>query len=223
MIERALECALREPGVLASQRLRAGAFALFDRFDDRAVMLDRDQRFGVALVGAGPAEDERAWRGEGQRDDAFDRSAQHRALRQPPHSGVKRFVDLDVADESIARHREQFFGLPAVQLQRPKLLGALQPLGRHSRGGAFEHAADLDRVPDIVERESPHSEAGRFLRFEQSFVRQAIERQTDRCPRGPEQRHERKLRQALAGLEVPSKQHLAQRENDALRLGSSIE
>jgi len=89
---------------------------------------------------------------------------------------MKRFVDLDIPDESIAGHRHEFFGLPAVQFQRREFIRALEPLSRHSRRGPFEHAAHVDCVPDVIERERAHPETGCGDRLEQSLVRKPIER-----------------------------------------------
>src|SRR3954453_11791425 len=72
IVERALERALRETRMLACQRFGSSSLALFDGLHQGAMMFDGDESLGIALGDVGPAEDERAGRGEGQCDDPFD-------------------------------------------------------------------------------------------------------------------------------------------------------
>ena len=91
-------------------------------------------------------------------------------------------------------------------------------LGREPSGDPLEGTADLDRVPDIGERELPHREAARRQRFEQALVCQAVERVPYGSPRSGKARGESQLGQTLSRREVAAQKHLAQRQDRALRL-----
>lgn len=156
-------------------------------------MLDRDYRLVVARLGVRPAEDERAGSCKWQRDQLLDGSAEHRAFRQPPQSRVKRLVDFRIAAEALPGHREELFRLPAVQPQRAKLVGRFEALGGEAGGSSFQHAADLDRVPDVVQRERPNPESRSRERFQQPFLRQPFERHPQLGTGGFDGREERQL------------------------------
>ena len=67
----------------------------------------------------------------------------------------------------------------------------LRPFGRQARCGAFEHAANLDRVADVLDRELARDESTRRPRLEQAFLSQPVEHQAQRRTRDVQARRQR--------------------------------
>ena len=98
----------------------------------------------------------------------------------------------------------------SAQCPQPGELGRFAvALGREPSGDPLEGAADLDRVPDVGERELAHRESARGQRFEEAFVRQAVERVPYGGSRGAEARDQSQLGQTLSGGEVAAQEDLA--------------
>src|SRR3954451_673052 len=97
--ERRGEAIARMAGVLARKRLGPRAFAKLDRLEAPAVLRLRDVEAPVGLRVAGVDVDERARRGERQRDDAGAGRLAPPGARQGERDGVGALVELDVALE----------------------------------------------------------------------------------------------------------------------------
>src|SRR3954453_7670760 len=97
--ERRVEAVARVTGVLARERLRAGALAQLDRLEDRVVLGLGDVEAAVGLRVAGVDVDEGARRGERQREDAGVGGVEGAAAREAEQDGVEALVELDVALE----------------------------------------------------------------------------------------------------------------------------
>ncbi len=99
--------------MLPCDGLRARTLAVFDGFDDGAMMFERDdsrRAFQSFLI----AEDEGAGRGEWESNRGIDGALQHGALREPPQLTVKTAVDFQVADEVIEAGGDDGFSIAAI-------------------------------------------------------------------------------------------------------------
>ena len=99
-----------------------------------------------------------------------------------------------------------------------QILDALQPLGGQLRGRAFEHAADLDPVVDVLDGElGGHESAGR-PGAEQSLLLEAVEHEPQRRARHFQPGRERNLAQPLARAEFAPEEEFAHLEERTKRL-----
>ena len=108
--------------------------------------------------------------------------------------------------------------LPAAVAQRLELVVRLEALRRQARGRALEHATELDRVVDVGARELAHHEAAARERLEKPFVLERHEGDPERRPRDAELLDQTELGNALARLESPIEQELAEPERRLRRL-----
>src|SRR3954469_6958929 len=147
--QRRVEALARVAGVLARERLRAGALAQLDRLEDRAVLGLGDVEAAVGLRVAGVDVDEGARRGERQREDAGIGGVEGAAAREAEQDGVEALIELDVALErgrGRAVRADDRVELGDAAVQRLELVGVAETLGGQPRGGALEHAAQVDRA-----------------------------------------------------------------------------
>src|SRR4051794_18066939 len=168
--ERRVEAVARVAGVLARERLRAGALAQLDRLEDRAVLRLGDVEAAVGLRVAGVDVDEGARRGERQREDAGVGGVERAAARKAEQKGVEALVELDVTLErgrGRAVRADDRVELRDAAVQRLELVRVVEALGRQARGGALEDAAQLDRVGGLLARERAHDEAASGRRLDE--------------------------------------------------------
>jgi hypothetical protein len=138
---------------------------------------------------------------------------------------VEALVQLDVVDErvdptvGVVHHGLHLLLALAHPAEQPAPDAALRG---QPRGGALEHAAQLDRVVDVTAREGAHAVAAAFTRREQPFVLEARERQPQRRARHAEPLDERELGHALAGRELAVEDQLAQREQRRRGLAATV-
>src|SRR3954447_26171387 len=211
--QRRVEALARVAGVLARERLRAGALALLDRLEDRAVLGLGDVEAAVGLRVAGVDVDEGARRRERQREDARVGGVEGAAARETEQDGVEALVELDVALER-GRGRtvraDDRVELGDAAVQRLELVRLVQALGGQPRGGALEHAAQVDRVGGLLARERAHDEAAARRRLDEPLVLETREREAQRRTLDAELRRERDLRQPLAAAQLAVEHELAQ-------------
>src|SRR3954452_1215991 len=216
--QRRVEAVARVAGVLARERLRAGALAQLDRLEDRAVLGLRDVEAAVGLRVAGVDVDEGARRGEREREDAGIGGVEGAAAREAEQDGVEALVELDVALErgrGRAVRADDRVELGDAAVQRLELVGVAETLGGQPRGGALEHAAQVDRVGRLLARERAHDEAAAGRRLDEPLVLEAREREAKRRARDAELRGERDLRQALPAAQLAVEHELAQAQRRA--------
>src|SRR5919107_4347444 len=96
-----LEVAPRQAGVLAGERLGARALAMFDRLEHPAVLDVGDVQDAVRFGQLGLEQDERAGRGEREREHPGVRGVERAAAGQPEQERVEALVELDVALEGL--------------------------------------------------------------------------------------------------------------------------
>src|SRR4051794_22675131 len=92
--QRRVEVSAREPGVLARERLRAGALAQLDRLEDRAVLRLRDVEDAMRLGQPRVHVDERARRRERQRQHAGVGRVERAAAGESEEQRVEALVEL---------------------------------------------------------------------------------------------------------------------------------
>src|SRR3954468_8533322 len=157
--QRRVEALARVAGVLARERLRAGALAQLDRLEDRAVLGLRDVEAAVGLRVAGVDVDEGARRGERECEDAGIGGVEGAAAREAEQDGVEALIELDVALErgrGRAVRADDRVELGDAAVQRLELVGVAETLGGQPRGGALEHAAQVARVGRPLAGVPPH-------------------------------------------------------------------
>ena len=85
----------------------------------------------------------------------------------------------------------------------------LQPLGGELGRRAFEHAADLDAVVDVLHRELGGDEPAGGPRGQQAFLFEPIQHQPQRRARDLEPGREGNFAQPLARAEFPPEEEFA--------------
>src|SRR3954466_9285556 len=216
--QRRVEAVARVAGVLARERLPAGAPAQLDRLEDRAVLGLGDVEAAVGLRVAGVDVDEGARRGERQREDAGVGGVEGAAAREAEQDGVEALVELDVALErgrGRAVRADDRVELGDAAVQRLELVRVAEPRARQPRGGALEHPAQVDRVGRLLTRERAHDEAAARRRLDEPLVLEAREREAQRRARDGALRGERDLRQPLAAAQLSVEHELAQAQRRA--------
>src|SRR4051794_10761990 len=216
--ERRGEAIARVAGMLARERLGPGAFAKLDRLEDRAVLRLGDVEASIGLRVAGVDVDERARRGERQREDAGVGGLERPASGQAEHDGVEALVELDVA---LERRRGRTVGAHDrveprdAAVERLEVVWVVEALGGQPGGRALEHAAQVDRVGRLLARERPHDEPAARRRLDEPLVLEAREGEAQRRPRDAELIRERDLREPLAAAQLAVEHELAQAQRRA--------
>jgi hypothetical protein len=191
-----------------------------DRVDQDSVLVLRDHEDLARARQHRLRGKQRAGRGERQHDDRGDRPRQRRAARQIDECRVVGVVQVDVPDERLRREvLHDLVELLGQFLERLELLHRLEALGGKPCGGALEHAAQLDRVADVGEREGADDEAAAVERLEQALVRKGGQREAQRRPRDAEPLGQRDLRDPLARAELALEHELPHAERRLGHLG----
>ena len=154
----------------------------------------------------------RARAGERERDDSLERALEQRAARDFQQPGVEALVEFEVALERlvvVAVHELLIASLSSRSVRRSRRAGAA--LGGEARGGAFEHASQLDRIADIGPGELAHDVAAAGQSAQQALVLERGERQPQRRARDAEPLDQRQLGHPRAGSEFAAEDQLAQR------------
>ena len=189
-----------------------------DRFEEHPVLVLCDDEELVLAAQRRLRREQGAGRGERQRHGVCDRPSERVALREDDERPVVLVVQLDVSLEARPPLADDGVELLGDGDEAGELGRRLEPLGREPRGGAFEHAAELDRIRDVAQREGAHDEPSAGKRAEQPFVGERREGQTERRARDAEPLREPDLRHALLGRQLTREDQLAQPERRPGRL-----
>jgi hypothetical protein len=128
---------------------------------------------------------------------------------------VERLVEGDVTRDLVAVLGDLLHHLVergGRLLERRELAGRLEALCGEARRRPLEHAAELDRVGDVGERERADDEAAAGEALEQPLVGERRQREAERRARDAEPLRELDLGQAFAGAEPASEDELPEAE-----------
>ncbi len=210
VLERDVEVLTCDACVLSRDRVRTGSFAPADRVDERVVLMLRDEEDLPRLGQRRVNHQQRARRREREGERVLERPFELPALRQSAERLVEFLIEPKVLHERLdAPSANDCIELLTARAQRRELLLRLESLGRQARGGALEHAAELDRIVDVGAGELAHHEPPAGECLEEPLVLERHEGDAKRRPRDTELLDETQLRNPLARLEGSVQQELA--------------
>ncbi len=131
-------------------------------------------------------------------------------------------VEVDVAGKKLDIRRcfaDQRVERDDQAAKRRHIVGILGPLGCQPGGGAFEHAAHFDRVPDVLDRELAGDEASGRPGLQKALLGQPVQHQPQRRPRDVQPRGQWHLSEPFTWPERTSKHELPHLEESAKGLG----
>src|SRR5262245_34214939 len=87
---------------------------------------------------------------------------------------------------------------------------------------AFKQTSDFESVPYIVQSEFANDESASRVRLQQSFVRETLQYQSDRCAGNVEAESQRVFGNAFDGSEFSRQDQFSQTQHRAACLGFSV-
>ena len=145
---------------------------MFNRVDNRTVVLGRDESGARVQIGVG----EHQGAGSRKRELGSRLQGTHErgALGETPELAMKSVIVLQVPGKRFHRDRWMKNRVGEPQLQLGKLRHGCQSLGRKPGRRALQNASNLDRVESLGDRKGAHAESARRQRVEQPLVTTAV-------------------------------------------------
>src|SRR5689334_3553726 len=137
---------------------------------------------------------------------------------------MEALVQLHVAEEGLLVLGRVHLHVHALdqRAHRGELTAGHAPLGGEANGRALEHAAQLDRVADVLVLELADRVAATGEQLEQSLMLQRRERETQRSARHAEALDERELRHPRARGELAAENQLPKSQERPRGLRGSV-